>query len=273
VRKAGLPASQKLSDGGPVWLAHTRPVNEEKVMEQTHLRIATSTGPAHWALIFHAGAGTIGLITGFIALAVAKGGRTHRLMGRIFVYAMIAMGFMAASIAAYEGKASMVIGGLFTAYLIFTAMTTVRPVPDEPRGLGVGLGVLALAFGAAEVIMGVGAAGSPTGMKDGVPFPMYFFMGSIALLAGAGDLRMIRAGGVRGAQRIARHLWRMCFGLFIASGSFFLGQMRFFPAPLRIPALLAVPALLPLVALLYWLWRVRFRRSLRGLVTAAPSTT
>jgi hypothetical protein len=63
----------------------------------------------------------------------------------------------------------------------------------------------------------------------------------------------------------------MCFGLFIASGSFFLGQMRFFPRPIRIPGLLMVPAVLPLVALLYWLWRVRVRRNLRGLATAAPT--
>jgi uncharacterized membrane protein len=237
----------------------------------THLRIATSTGLAHWALIFHATAGTIGLMTGFLALAVAKGSRAHKVAGMVFVYAMITMGFLATGIAAYEGNTSSLLGGLFAAYLIFTAMTTVRPLPDEPRGLGVGLGLFTLAFGMANVSMGVGVMGSPTGTKDGVPFGMYFFLGTIALLAGAGDLRMIRAGGVRGAQRIARHLWRMCFGLFIASGSFFLGQMRLFPRPIRIPGLLMVPAVLPLVALLYWLWRVRLRRNLRGLAMVAST--
>jgi hypothetical protein len=239
--------------------------------QMTHLRIATSTGLVHWALIVHATAGTIGLITGFFALAVAKGSRIHRVAGMAFVYAMITMGFLATGIAAYEGNTSSLLGGLFAAYLIFTAMTTVRPLADEPRGFGAGLGLFALVFGAVNISMGVRVMGSPTGTNNGVPFGMYFFLGTIALLAGTGDLRMIRAGGVRGAQRIARHLWRMCFGLFIASGSFFLGQMRFFPKPLRIPALLMVPAVLPLVALLYWLWRVRLRRNLRGLATAAST--
>jgi ATP adenylyltransferase/5',5'''-P-1,P-4-tetraphosphate phosphorylase II len=100
---------------------------------------------------------------------------------------------------------------------------------------------------------------------------MLFFLSAIALLAGAGDLRMIRAGGIRGARRIARHLWRMCFGLFIATGSFFLGQQRFIPEPIRIPGLLMVLAVLPLVALLYWLWRVRIRHNLRGLVMASST--
>jgi uncharacterized membrane protein len=190
----------------------------------THLRIATSTGLAHWALIAHASAGTVGLVTGFLALAVAKGSRVHRVAGRVFVYAMVTMGLLATGIAAYEGNTSSLLGGLFAAYLIFTAMTTVRTVGDGPNGLAVALGIFALAFGAVTVYTGVGAMGSPTGMKNGVPFGMYFFLGTIALLAGTGDMRMIRSGGAGGARRLARHLWRMCFGLFIASGSFFLGQ-------------------------------------------------
>ncbi|MGA2098047.1 MAG: hypothetical protein ABSH39_17235 [Candidatus Acidiferrum sp.] len=45
---------------------------------------------------------------------------------------------------------------------------------------------------------------------------MFFFLGSICLLAAAGDIRKLVSGGLFGAKRVARHLWRMCFGLFIA---------------------------------------------------------
>jgi amino acid permease len=89
---------------------------------------------------------------------------------------------------------------------------------------------------------------------------MMFFLGSVALLAALGDIRMMLAGGLEGAHRIARHLWRMCFLLFIASGSFFLGQAKVIPKPIRIFPLLAIPALLPLVLLLYWLARVLFTK-------------
>jgi len=95
---------------------------------------------------------------------------------------------------------------------------------------------------------------------NGVPSPMLFLFGTVALLAAVGDLRMMRAGGLQGAQRIARHLWRMCFSLFIASGSFFLGQAKVIPKPIRILPLLAIPALLPLVLMIYWLARVRFTK-------------
>jgi hypothetical protein len=60
---------------------------------------------------------------------------------------------------------------------------------------------------------------------------MMFFMGSVMLLAAAGDVRMLVRGAVFGPKRIARHLWRMCFGLFIAAGSFFLGPSN---RPLRL---------------------------------------
>jgi hypothetical protein len=69
---------------------------------------------------------------------------------------------------------------------------------------------------------------------------------------------MLVRGGVFGAHRIVRHLWRMCFGLFIATGSFFIGQQQVFPAFLRKTNVLFVPAILPLILLIFWLFRVRF---------------
>jgi len=94
----------------------------------------------------------------------------------------------------------------------------------------------------------------------GVPAGMNFFMDSVVLLAAAGDIRMLMRGGISGAQRIARHLWRMCFGLFIASGSFFLGQQQVFPHWLRKTNVLFIPAILPLILLIFWLFRVRFTK-------------
>lgn len=100
---------------------------------------------------------------------------------------------------------------------------------------------------------------------------MMFFMATIVLLAAIGDVRMIRAGCLHGTRRLARHLWRMSFGLFIASGSFFLGQMKFIPEPIRNVPLIVLVAVSPLVMLLYWMWRVRLTQNLRGLMTASPT--
>ena len=97
------------------------------------------------------------------------------------------------------------------------------------------------------------------------PFFLFAFVG---LVGATGDFRVLRSGALRGTARLARHLWRMTFALFIAAMSFFIGQAKVIPKPIRIPALLAIPVLAVLVTMLYWLWRVRFRRSFRGIVNS-----
>ena len=76
-------------------------------------------------------------------------------------------------------------------------------------------------------------------------------------LAATGDLRMIVRGGISGTARIARHLWRMCFALFFATGSFFLGQQKVMPAFMHGSPILVVLGIAPLVLMFYWLRRVR----------------
>lgn len=62
-----------------------------------------------------------------------------------------------------------------------------------------------------------------------------------------------------GTPRIARHLWRMCFGLALTLGSAFTnGFARLLPGPYHVPPAFFAPQLLMLVVMLYWLVRVRF---------------
>jgi len=231
-----------------------------------HLNIATSSGIVWLMLVCHFGAALIALVAGSIALSVTKGGRLHKRSGMVFTWAMITTGVLAAVISAYEGKS--VVGGVFAAYLVFTAATTVKPLPGAGRGLDVALMILAFTLAAVSYANGVVVWQQPGHMFAGVPAGMIFFIATICLLAAFGDLRMIREGGPRGTRRLTRHLWRMCFGLFIATGSFFLGQMQFVPAPIRVVPLLVVLAVAPLLFLMYWLWRVRLRGRLSGLIFA-----
>lgn len=101
---------------------------------------------------------------------------------------------------------------------------------------------------------------------------MSFFFSFVLLLAAAGDIRMLARGGISGRQRITRHLWRMCFGLFIATGSFFLGQQQVFPAFLRGSILLTVLALVPFPLMIYWLFRVRFSKAYKAQPSLAPAS-
>jgi hypothetical protein len=227
--------------------------------------LATSTGLPFLVLAFHVGTGMIALVAGFIAVAVRKGGKWHLRSGIVFVYAMIATGIAAMGVALYEGKPA---GGVVIVYFVVTGWTAVKPLARAGRLVHVTLMVLAFALAAGDYVRGFTALGRPGNQIEGVPAGMMFFMATILLLAAVGDARMIRAGGIQGTRRLARHLWRMCFGLFIASGSFFLGQMKFIPEPVRFVPLLVVLGVGPLVVLLYWMWRVRIKQNLRGTTTA-----
>ena len=223
--------------------------------------------------VLHIVAGSLGILTGYVALWSAKGGALHRRSGTLFVYAMLPMALAGMTMAIARGVATAlnVPAALLTVYLVVTALTTVRPPAAGARwvhlaGLAaaLGVGVATLAFGLEAVTNG--------GKRQGMPAFPFFLFAVASLLGAAGDLRMIRTGPLRGAPRIARHLWRMSFALFIAAMSFFIGQAKVIPKPIRILPLLAVPVLAVLVTMLYWLWRVRVRRALRGMaILGAPN--
>jgi hypothetical protein len=217
-------------------------------------------------LVVHILAGGVAILAGYVALFAAKGATVHRRSGVLFVYAMLAMAGLGAAIAAVGKTEGSVIAGVTTCYLVVTGMTTVRRPAWWSARLDVGLMALAWVVCATSLTLGFVTAARPSGRMDGLPPFPFFMFGVVALLAAVGDVRMIRSGGVQGSSRLARHLWRMCWALWIAAASFFLGQADELPAALRVPALLAVPSLTPLVAMLYWLWRVRGRRVARGVV-------
>jgi hypothetical protein len=175
---------------------------------------------------------------------------------------MIAMCATATVAAVARGQAVNVMAALMTAYLVGTGVMTVRPPSAGSRRRDIWLMLAALALGLATIAAGLAAIASPDGKVFGYrPFPFFLF-GVLGLSGGAGDLRMIRSGSLRGAPRLARHLWRMCMALFIAAASFFSIRARvaaIFPASFASPAARALPVLLVLVAMFYWLWRLRSR--------------
>jgi uncharacterized membrane protein len=214
-------------------------------------------------LLVHIAAGGVGIVTGYVALFAAKGAGLHRRSGILFVFAMVTMATSGAVIGAFKGQLGNVIAGLLTAYMVITALTTLRPPNAGSRRLAAGLMLVGLAVGVASMGRALDSLSRGESTRNGVPVAMLVIFGTIALAASLSDVRMLRPGGITGARRLRRHLWRMCFALFIATGSFFLGQADEFPESLRIFPLLAIPAFLPLVVMPYWLCRVRARRAPR----------
>lgn len=229
------------------------------------------------ALTVHILGGSLGLLSGTAAMGFRKGSSRHVLAGKVFVASMLTMGAFATYLAITRNQPNNIGGGILTVYLIGTAWVTARRRDGETSRFDWIALLIPLTLGILSWMGGIKTVRSGASSQDGVPVGMTFFMGSVMLLAAAGDVRMLVRGGVAGTKRIARHLWRMCFGLFIAAGSFFFGGSN---RPLRLlstvgigkylsPAIFNTPlylvlTLLPLVLLIFWLIRVRFRNAYDG---------
>jgi uncharacterized membrane protein len=215
-------------------------------------------------LALHIAAGVMGLLSGTAAMVFRKGSRRHGLAGDVFVVSMLTMAACAVWLAILKHQPGNVVGGVFTFYLVATAWMTARRRDGSTSLFDWAALMIPLLGGTILWISGVELARSHVTATDGVPVGIRFFMGSVMLLAAAGDLRMMVVGAVTGGRRIVRHLWRMCFGLFIATGSFFLGQQQVFPVFVRGSNVLFVLAILPLVLMIFWLIRVRFKNGIGG---------
>jgi len=226
-------------------------------------------------LLVHICAGTLGLLSGTTAMSYRKGSPRHALAGKVFVVSMLTMAVGAVYLAIVKHQPNNIGGGILTIYLIGTAWLTARRREGKTSRFDWVALMIPLALGILTWMNGLKIVRSGASSQDGVPVGMNFFMGSVMLLAAAGDIRMLVRGGILGAKRIARHLWRMCFGLFIAAGSFFLGpsnrplrllsavglRQQIFRTLLRQEVLLFL-AILPLLLLISWLVHIRLTNRL-----------
>jgi hypothetical protein len=205
-----------------------------------------------------------------------KGSPRHVRAGKIFVASMLIMAVSAVYLGIVKNQPSNIGGGIITFYLIGTGWLTARGREDETSPMDwFGL-LIPLTVGILTWVNGIEVLRRGATSQNGVPVGMSFFMGSICLFAAVGDVRMLLRGGAFGAKRIARHLWRMCVGLFIAAGSFFLGPSnrplrllsavgigQYLPSAFFSTTLYLVLTMLPLVLLIFWLARVRFTKAFK----------
>lgn len=214
-------------------------------------------------LPLHVVAGGLAIVLGAVALVARKGGPVHRRAGLWFVFAMAIMGTSASILEALKSPADKspanLVAAFLTLYFVGTAVTTVRPPSRWTMRVNAVALTVAIGLAGLGLMAGVRAFNSPRGVLNGVPFFMHFFLATILLLAAAGDIRQLRSGALRGAPRLRRHLWRMCFALFIAAGSFFSIRERvaaILPEPFTTVPMRALPIVLIFGAMFYWMWRV-----------------
>jgi len=203
----------------------------------------------------HIAGGLIALVAGTIAIAMRKGGAGHGSAGTWFCASMLVLGITAAILEPFRPVPGSPAGGIMVCYFVLTGWMTARRREGRPGWIE--KSACAAALGAAIVIAWGGFTGATTPAGPG---PVFAFAG-MCLLAGLLDLKAILRK-LSPAQRLSRHLWRMCFAFFIATGSFFLGQQDVLPAAVRGSPLLFVPAFAPFAVMLFWLARLRFAKAI-----------
>ncbi|HEY5072518.1 MAG TPA: hypothetical protein VII63_10860 [Caulobacteraceae bacterium] len=218
------------------------------------------------AYVVHIGGGTLAFGSGAVALLARKGGHLHRVAGSMFFVSMLAVASFAAFLAVViPGQLVNLFIGAFTFYLVATARMTVRRKAGS-IGLGEKIALAAaVILSAPFVILAIQlATGLPPLFTSAVPFEgpvliaIYLFA-SVLVIAAIADARLVLVGGIAGAPRIARHLWRVCLAFTLAAGSFFTNALpRLLPGRMHVTLLNFLPQLFLLGLLLVWMIRVRF---------------
>lgn len=207
-------------------------------------------------MLAHIITGTLAIVAGVLALLVKKGGKFHRRAGNIFFISMLVMSVTGGVIAWLTPMIVAVIAAVFTCYLVATSWMAIK-TPERSLSyfdyLAVIFPLLVLISG---LVYGMEAMNEPSGLKDGFRSDAYFFFAFLGLMTLLLDVRMLLSGGLGGAQRIARHLWRMCFALNIAVGSLLTQGSAVLPKSIQGSPLMALGEDIVLFLMIFWLFRI-----------------
>jgi len=158
------------------------------------------------------------------------------------------------------------IAGALTLYLVMTAWITIRRPAGEIGRFEYYVIPIPVFIAIAGYVLASEAFTNDNGMKDGFPAILYLTYGTgFGVFCTVLDTSVVLRRGVSGAHRLLRHLWRMCFSLFIAVGSLFGGQPQVFPEGIRNSGILQLPTLLILILMLFWISRVIISKKFRSL--------
>ena len=208
----------------------------------------------------HIAGGCLALASGAAAVVGRKGSWLHVQAGTSFFASMLVLGVTASILEPFRSPPGSPIGGIVVCYFVATSWVAARR-RDGTTG-GFELLACATALTMAALMTWGGLTGAGTTPAGSGPI---FMLAAICLLAGLLDLNAFLRRKLTAVQRLSRHLWRMCFAFFIATGSFFLGQQDVMPQAVRGSPILFLLAFAPFAVMAFWLARLRLAKSFRGL--------
>lgn len=179
-------------------------------------------------LLVHIAAGFTALGAGLIAAGnkiLERAHRWHVVLGRIFFVAMCAIFVTAVPLSILRSNPFLLLIAIFSFYLALSGWCFARNRTGEPRRIDWVRATAMLLCSAAMFAYGIQlfSAGDNGGT-------VMLVFGVIGTLLGFKDIRIIRAGGVRGSARIARHLTMMLAATIATITAFLVVNFVFHPA-------------------------------------------
>lgn len=212
----------------------------------------------------HIGLGAVAVAAGAVAVAAAKGRPIHVGAGRVFMVTMGGSASLGAVLGLVKTESFYITfhAGLLALTLILSGWLSARIRTGRASPAMILIGLVNAANAAGLIVAGLVAQASPEGLLFGFGAADYFFLAGIAVFAAMADASFLFRRVLSARHRIARHLWRIGLGFFIAAGSAFTGPgAGAFPDPVRQSGVLALPELIIIALILFWLVRTLLKPS------------
>lgn len=211
-----------------------------------------------WLGHAHFWIGCLALFAGFAALVARKGGVAHRSAGATFALTMALLSLSGLWLSLAREIVFTVILSIIAFHCIATGWMAARGDAKPWAMLGRVSPVGSALATAGALLGGLAAAAAPNGELSGLPPGAFFVLAAAGAALLATDVRYAVRSTPEPRRRIARHLWRMGFAFFLATGIFFFGNNHVLPEALRTPWLLAAPVIAVVGWTLFYAARNRF---------------
>ncbi len=216
----------------------------------------------------HISAGTLALVLAPLAMLTVKGGRAHRLWGKIYFWSMAVVASTAVGMGLWRPKIFLALLAVFSFYMAFAGYRTLsRRRPAQGQGaaaLDWAAALVTFAVSASLVVLGLVRPG-PSWQRLGIVPVVFGALGMI--LAGLDIGKFVRPPADRNAWWFA-HMGGM-LGSYIATVSAF-SVVNFTFLPIAVRWLWPTVIGTPLIAVWVAYYRVRFRRAPTTRIEAAP---
>jgi hypothetical protein len=134
-------------------------------------------------LALHIATGTLALIVVPVVMAVHKGGRIHRRLGLVYVYAMFVVGATALIVGPFFKDYFLLLIAVFSSYLTFSGWRVLArkyPARQPAQPPDWAAAIIAVGAGAGMIVIGIGQRG-----HLGTFSTVLYVLGSICIAAGA----------------------------------------------------------------------------------------